>query len=133
MEKIVQSVDALRNELEEIEVLSKAMDLRTEFLGRLEEGDFPNKEYIQLCKEIIELIPETDNPTDKTERFPKTIKKRLIKRFSGCVACGEGIVGGSRHDPVIEVHHIIPRQAGGGISIQNAALFCRFCHLDIHS
>ena len=70
--------------------------------------------------------------TDRQNRMPKTLKKRLMRRFGGCQVCGGGVIGGSRHSPTLEVHHIIARAAGGADTADNAMLVCRPCHVEIH-
>ena len=63
----------------------------------------------------------------------KSLRKTLIKRLhKACQSCGGGTVGGSRHDPILEVHHYIYRAKGGEDTMANAVLLCRPCHVRVH-
>ena len=64
--------------------------------------------------------------------YKKSLRRRLIRRYGGCQACGGGQSGGSRHAPVLEIHHVIPVSAGGETTEANARLLCRPCHVAIH-
>ena len=68
----------------------------------------------------------------KENAFKKSMKKKLFKRHRGCQVCGKGTMGGSRHEPVLEIHHIIPVCEGGETTQGNALLVCRPCHVTLH-
>jgi 5-methylcytosine-specific restriction endonuclease McrA len=128
-------IEGALNKIPDIEqdAVQVALEKRTLLQESLQKEGVPNREYIQMCKDIISLFPSTEESADRTGRFPKTVKKMLIKKYGGCVACGEKIIGGSRHTPVLEVHHIIPREHGGDESKENGVLFCRKCHVEVHA
>lgn len=72
--------------------------------------------------------------TDRSERFPKSLRKALKKQQDNkCAVCGNpGEQPGSRHSAGLEVHHVIPRSQGGQSNIDNSQLVCRPCHVKIH-
>jgi len=52
--------------------------------------------------------------------FPERIKKEAKRRgHYKCVVC---------HEPLVEVHHIIPQKEGGPDTLENAAPLCARCH-----
>lgn len=91
---------------------------------------------IKLAKEYISKLREEGdvNQDERDVAFSKGIKKSLIKKFKKCLGCGGGVSGGiSRNDPVLQPHHIKPREFGGKTTKENAMLVCRDCHEIIHS
>lgn len=74
-----------------------------------------------------------ENDTDRSRRIQKSIKHKLYKKLGGCQICGEGTIGGSRHDKILEVHHYVSRCMGGSDGIENSVLLCRPCHVDVHN
>jgi len=69
----------------------------------------------------------------RNQRYKKSIKKTLYRKLGGCQHCGKGLMGGSRHDPILEVHHYLPRSKGGSEGLHNAVLLCRPCHVAVHN
>jgi len=78
--------------------IEEALRLRLELLQTLETGDFPNRQHIDTCKGIIFLLPpkDTNESADRSARFSKGVKKILMNKFKGCIACGGGVEGGDR-------------------------------------
>lgn len=104
-----------------------------EWLGNFEK---PDMSVIYLAKKYIEqLREEEEKEVDERDiAFSGSLKKRLAKKFGGCVGCGGGTSGGgSRHEPVLQPHHIKPREFGGKTTGDNAMIVCRDCHVIIHS
>ncbi|MBP9749868.1 MAG: HNH endonuclease [Candidatus Pacebacteria bacterium] len=110
-----------------------ALQKREEVHKTVERVGFPDKTYIEMCREIIKVFPHSNSIADRSERFSKSIKQALLKECGGCAACGGGTLGGSRHAPILEVHHLIPREHGGDNTKENGMLFCRNCHGEVHS
>ncbi|MBI2410837.1 MAG: HNH endonuclease [Candidatus Kerfeldbacteria bacterium] len=85
---------------------------------------------------LEKMPPVHRNKEDRSSGFEyaKQIKRKLMKKHGGCLACGGGTMGGrSRHDAPIELHHMIPRSYGGNDEVTNALLVCRSCHGEIHA
>ena len=113
------------------EILSEINDWLNNFTG-------PDMSIIYLAREYISKLKlEGKNEVEEEERdgaFSGGLKKKLAKKFNGCVGCGKGTLGGqSRHDPVLQPHHIKPREFGGKTTNDNAMIVCRDCHVIIHN
>lgn len=115
------------------EHMALALRKRAEVHETAERIGFPGRVYIEMCRDIMRELPPTNSTADRSERFSKSVKLALMKKCGGCAACGGGTIGGSRHDPILEVHHLIPREHGGDNTKENGMLFCRNCHGEVHS
>ncbi len=108
----------------------------TEIQERLNSFIEPDMSLIDLAKTYISQLRK-EGAKEENERdgaFSGNLKKKLVKKFGGCVGCGGGSAGGSsRHDPVLQPHHITPREFGGKTTSNNAMIVCRDCHVIIHS
>jgi hypothetical protein len=109
-----------------------------DILNRLNSFEKPDMNIIYLAKEYIAKLKEEgakeSNEEERDGAFSGGLKKKLAKKFKGCVGCGKGTLGGqSRHDPVLQPHHIKPREFGGKTTNENAMIVCRDCHVMIHS
>ncbi|QQS61302.1 MAG: HNH endonuclease [Candidatus Moraniibacteriota bacterium] len=114
-------------------IFEKASLLRSRMKSRIELGDFPSPDFIFDCREIIALFRDIPHENvDRSARFSKSAKERLIKKIGGCSSCGGGVSGGSRQNAILEIHHIIPREHGGDESVENGISFCRNCHGEVH-
>lgn len=82
---------------------------------------------------FLENLSVSEQTTDRSKRMKKTIKKKLFDIHKGCQICGEGTIGGSRNDKVLEVHHYNSRSSGGTETLENSVLLCRKCHADVHN
>jgi 5-methylcytosine-specific restriction endonuclease McrA len=84
---------------------------------------------------FVEYLLENscEEKTDRSRRIKKVIKKKLYDIHHGCQICGEGTIGGSRTDKILEVHHYVPRNSGGTETLENSVLLCRNCHADVHN
>lgn len=61
-------------------------------------------------------------PTD----WEKWREKALLKCHNRCVNCGSE--GGVDGEAVLEVHHVVPVQAGGSHRVSNLVALCLDCH-----
>ena len=114
-------------------IFQKASLLRSRIKSRIELGDFPSSDFIFDCREIIALFRDIPHENaDRSARFSKSTKERLIKKIGGCSSCGGGVSGGNRQSAILEIHHIIPREHGGDESVENGISFCRNCHGEVH-
>jgi 5-methylcytosine-specific restriction endonuclease McrA len=116
----------------------QARERRSQLLREIQIMQPPNPSIIDSCREIILLLknipPSETKSTDRSKRISKSAKSRLIKKYSGCIACGGGVENGSRHQAILEVHHIIPRKYGGEDAVEdNGLLLCKNCHVKVHS
>ncbi len=125
------------------EKLEKKLNNNIEFLTTLQKKEYVFEEnrketVIQKAREIIEILNQIGEKRKiedlKSIKFPKKLKKKLIKKTGGCLACGQGeMASGSRHQNPIELHHIIPKMYGGDDDKKNALVVCKKCHLDMHN
>jgi hypothetical protein len=68
-----------------------------------------------------------------TAKVPKSVKKKLYKKYKGCQKCGGGVFQSiSRHDNYLEIHHKISKSKGGTDAIDNLELLCKNCHDKLH-
>lgn len=114
--------------------LERALELRSIIQSELASSVLPDRSFIQRCREIIVVlreVPVIEN-VNRSQRFSKSAKDKLIQKFTSCVACGGGTKGGGRQSAPFEVHHIIPREHGGDESFDNGLLLCRKCHVEVH-
>lgn len=58
--------------------------------------------------------------------IPINQKNRLISIHSGCVICGLNI------EPLLTVHHVIPKSYGGNDNDDNLIPVCVVCHKILH-
>ncbi len=62
----------------------------------------------------------------RNKEMCKRIKRRLIKEYSYyCFICG-------RYDKEVQLHHVIPRYAGGKDDYSNSSLICDLHHKELH-
>lgn len=117
------------------EIVSRIAALREDIAEALREKRYPDKALIRMAKEIARLYATAGLDTmddERAEAFSKGMKKTMIGKYGGCIGCGRGESGKSRHAAPLEAHHLIPRSAGGDSQKRNALLVCRTCHVDIH-
>lgn len=116
------------------EVQEKINQLEAFIHSEINTGQIPNEKIISAAHEIVEIF-KSEGVVVEQERakaFKKHLKKRLLEKMGGCVGCGGQQVRSTRHAPVIELHHIIPRNFGGQSDTKNALTVCRDCHVKIH-
>ena len=123
-------------DLESLEKNSETILL--EILYFLNNFNGPDMKIIELAHEYIARLKiEGMKEVEENIRdgaFSVSLKKKLVKRFRGCVGCGGGTMGGqSRHQVVLQPHHITPREFGGKTTSDNAMIVCRDCHVIIHN
>lgn len=57
--------------------------------------------------------------------IPNDIRKGIYRRDGyACALCGD-----NRH---LQIHHVMPRSAGGGNTPMNLICLCRYCHANAH-
>lgn len=67
-----------------------------------------------------------DRRGGRRQSIPPSVRKEILKRDEDkCVRCG-------KHDPNLELHHIIPKGHGGVDLPENMAMLCEPCHEDAH-
>lgn len=113
---------------------SRDILMRIHFL--LDTFTLPNPNLIFDAKKYIEALKAEGavKTEDDSEPFKKSLLEKLYRKFRGCVGCGGGVMSsGSRHDNVLQPHHILPSEFGGKAIRENAMLVCRNCHIKIHN
>lgn len=116
-----------------LEICPEVLVLTNKIANALREKHVPDKKIIESANKIIGLLHAKDSfEQERAAAFPKSLKRKLIKKYGGCVGCGQIYESTSRHTPAMELHHIIPRSCGGDTAEDNALIVCRDCHVDVH-
>ena len=77
---------------------------------------------------------DTDQRDRSTYSLSSDARQRVLERDAhSCQRCGCDVVGGLRESrESAEVHHIIPRSAGGPNTDRNLVTLCWVCHKKAH-
>lgn len=111
------------------ESLAKTVTLACEWCGEMYEAHPNQAEESRFCSNGCQMRERHGDDI----HAPSPRSEALERDGWVCQRCNAAVGYQATSSRTAEVHHIIPRSAGGPNSAANLVTLCRDCHVDVHN